>query len=210
MTSHRLLLVLPTALLACGGSSTTDTPPADAGADLGPADAGIDTGGIQEGGSYYSLTLVLPSGLSQHFERQIDENPEVLAYGEAHIAPARSLAIEDTFTKPFASVTLNFGFVIASNDHPLTISEEGKWDFGKGDENAPPAFKIETKDAGKPRKLVSWVDGTSGGYLITKWGPEEGDVVQGKISGTLVDLNEPEKTATVEGEFRLILPEPGK
>lgn len=168
---------------------------------------------IQEGGSYYKLTVVLPSGLSQEFEKQLDDKSSAIAFGSSHIAPAVSLTVEDTFFKPFATVTLFFCFVVGSNDHAVTITEEGKWDWAKGEENAPPGFKIQMKDQGLPRLMVSWEDESEGSLLITKWGTSEGEIVQGKISGTIVDQNAlangKVETGTVDGEFRLILPAPG-
>jgi hypothetical protein len=196
-----------------GGGTTTEGTTTE-GTDLGGPDLKEDIDpGLQKGGSYYSLEIVLPSGLLQTFEKQLDEKDTALAFGSSHIAPAVSLAIEDTFTKPFATVTFNFGFVVGSNDFAVTIEDEGKWAWGQAENNAPPGFKIELKDQGVPRRMVSWKEGAEGHYLITKWGVSTGEIVQGKIKGTLVDESyngdDGPKAGTVNGEFRLILPERG-
>lgn len=203
-------LSLSLAQLGCasGGSNNAEEDTTDPG---GPDVSDDIDPGLQKGGSYYSLIVVLPSGLQQKFEKSLDDNDTALAFGSSHIAPAVSLAIEDTFTDPYATVTFNFGFVVGSNDFAVTIEEEGKWGWGKAENNAPPGFKIELKDQGKPRRLVSWIDGAEGDYLITKWGTEEGGIVQGRIKGILADENyqgdEGPITGTIDGEFRLILPE---
>ena len=167
---------------------------------------------VDKAGSCYSVQIVTPSGLVQTYERDLDDRPWVIAFGSSHIAPAVSLAVEDSWDKPYTVITFNLGFTVGSNDHDVTIDEEGVWDWGSAAINAPPGFKIYMKDNGKPRTMVSWEDGASGKYLITKWGTETGQVIEGKIEGTLVDENSVGKdtgleTGTIDGHFRLILPE---
>jgi len=213
-----LLISLPAGCSSSGAADDTDDP-ADAGATTGDDVASEEVnntpdegdGPLQKGGAYYQLTITLPSGLQQTFEKQLDEKATSIAFGSAHIAPAVSLTVEDQFYKPFATVTLFFGFVVGSNDHAMTIEEEGKWEWGKGSKNAPPGVKIDTKDQGKPRLMVSSDDEADGAFLITSWGTAGGELVEGKVKGTLVDALAKEKgkteTASIEGEFRLLLPD---
>ena len=212
MKWSRLFPILFSSLLLvhCGGSSeTTPTEPEDAGVvDTTPPPQSC----VDKAGSCYSVQIVTPSGLVQVYERDLDDRPWVIAFGSSHIAPAVSLAIEDTWDKPYTVVTFNLGFTVGSNDYDVTIEDQGVWDWGTGSVNAPPGFKIYFKDNGKPRTMVSWEDGSSGKYLIPKWGTETGQVIEGKIEGTLVDENSVGKetgleTGSVEGHFRLILPE---
>lgn len=205
-------------LASCGGADDEAEEP-DTGPEVTEApDTGPqETNGpppINEAGSFYSLEIITPSGLLQTFERQIDEAPYVVAFGSSHIAPAVSLAIEDTFYKPYATVTFNFGFVVGSNDYAVTIEEEGKWTWGKGEKNAPPGFKITMKDNNIQKTFVSWHAKSEGDFLITKWGKNEGTIVEGKIEGTLINEGDPNadapETATVSGKFHFILPDPGQ
>lgn|GEM_PF-2638359 len=196
--------------IACGGdaNNSNDTGPVDVEPELPPPAQTC----AEKAGSCYSLEIVLPSGLVQTFERDLDDRPWVISFGSAHIGPAVSLAVEDTWEKPYTVVTFNLGFVVGSNDHDITIHETGVWPWGSGEVNAPPGFKIYLKDNGKPRELASWLDGASGEYLIKKWGTEVGQVIEGNLQGTLVDKNSVGKetgieTGTVTGLFRLILPE---
>jgi hypothetical protein len=168
----------------------------------------------QGANSCYFVQVVTPSGLVQEFVQNLDDRPWVIAYGSSHIAPAVSLAIEDTWTQPYTIITFNFGFVVGSNDYAVTISEEGVWKWGSDAINAPPGFKIYLKDDGKPRTLVSWKKGASGNFLVTRWGTSPGDIIEAQIEGTLVDeIDGPDGkavTASISGKIRLILPELGQ
>ena len=224
------------ALFALGPAGCGDSAGSDAAATPGSGDAatsGQDTTGaadtlpdpdapktvadtqgtpIDTAQSYYRLELAVTGGLAQVYQRQLDDKPSALAFGSAHIAPAVSLAIEDDFPNPFAVVTINFGFVVGSNDHPVTIDDVGSPSFGTGAPNAPPGVKIQMTDQGVPRTFVSWETGASGRFVVTSWGIQLGDVVEGTIEGTLVDEQSVAKgepvTATLSGTFRLIMPEP--
>jgi len=189
--------------LGCGSETAAeDEPVVDAGA--------TDSASAADQGSFYKLTVVLPSGLQQVFTRNLDETPTAFAFGSSHIAPAVSLAINDVLYDPFASIAFNFGFVVGSNQYPVTITEAGEWAFGAGNSNAPPGLKIEMKDQGIPRKFVSWLDGAKGQYLITHWGVQSGERVSGSLTGTLVNDGPEPVTAYVEGTFQFFLPEKGQ
>lgn len=198
-------------LLLCVGAACSGDDPAPAEPpDTASAPPVKDTEAKEtqlEQGSFYKLTVVLPSGLQQKYQRNIDDMPWVVAFGSTHIAPAVSLAIEDTFYDPFAVVTFNFGFVVGSNDHAVTIDDTGGWDWVMGEKNTPPGFKITVKDGGVQREFVSWLEGAEGRFIISRWGTETGEYVEGSIEGTLTNNGPDPLTATVQGDFQFILPE---
>ena len=197
--------------LACSDDATEEPPPPEETPDTSAEDsAESDTKRSVTQGSYYTLTVVGPSGLQQKYERNIDEKPYVVAFGSSHIAPAVSLAIEDTFYDPFAVVTFNLGFVVGSNDHEVTIDDTGGWDWGLGANNAPPGFKITMKDGNVQREFVSWLEGADGRFIISRWGTNTGDVIEGSIQGTLINNGPDAVTATVDGKFQFFLPEKGQ
>ncbi len=214
----RIALSFSVLALACGGATDgapttgpTDTVAAEAGAveTLSTDVTGTDTG-IQAGGSYYEVQIKTTK-IQQTYKRTLDEKSQSVAFGSTHIAPAVSLAVEDTLVTPFAIIGFNFGFVVGSSDHPITITGEGVWDWAQGKTNAPPGFKILLKDGGPQRTYVSWLQGAKGSYVIERWGKEEGDVVEASFNGTLVaDVTpfDPTLTATVKGVLRVILPKP--
>lgn len=196
-------LLLPVILAACG-----DDPTPPVAEDVETASDGEEDVKKQvTQGNFYQITLVFPSGVQQVYTRNLDEAPGAFAFGSTHIGTAVSLAINDVLYDPFASIAFNFGFVVGSNDYPVTITDTGKWAWGNGSTNAPPGLKIETKDAGIPRKFVSWLEGAEGSYTMTKWGTNSGDRVAGTITGTLVNDGPDPVTAYLEGEFQFFLPE---
>jgi hypothetical protein len=203
-----LILALAIPISGCTSDSETDAVP-DAGVE---EDTGVEEDVPKQitQGSFYSLTVVLPSGLQQKYERNIDEKPDAISYGSQHIGQAVSLAINDVLYTPFASIVFNFGFVVGSNDYPLTIDGTGRWDWGSGTTNSPPAFKIETKDSGIQRNYVSWLEGSEGHMDIESWGTVPGERIKGTIEGTLIaetgNPGEAPPSAYVVGEFQFFLP----
>ncbi len=205
-------------VLSCGGDDPDDPPPsedAEVAETEDADDAEEETQKQITQGSYYSLLMSVPGGVQQKYERNIDERPDVISFGSSHIGTAVSLAINDVVSSPkFASIVFNFGFVVGSNDYPVTIDGDGRWDWPIGGQNAPPAFKFEGKLDGKvQRNYVSWLDGASGHYDIERWGTQTGELVKGTLEGTLVAESSAEgepPTAYVVGEFQFFLPNKGQ
>ena len=161
-----------------------------------------------ESGNFYEVTIAYPDGLQQKYTRDLDEvSGTAFAFGSQHIGSAVSLAIEDTLFSPFASINFNFGFVVGSNDYPVTITGDDAWPWGTGVINSPPSFKITAKDGKNiQRTFISWAEGASGTYLITAWGTEPGDLITGAIEGTLVSDTDPPLEAVMKGKFQFFLP----
>ncbi|MBT9559531.1 MAG: hypothetical protein IV100_26105 [Myxococcales bacterium] len=160
--------------------------------------------------SSYTFTVALPSGVAQTYAGVLVPSQHI-SFGCTHLPPpVRSLAIEITYPKPFSTLSMNLGFVIGDAEHPLTIEDVGLYPWGQGDVNSPPAMKLITKDgSGGPQlTLASWVPGASGTVKILKWSIEEGGVVEGELLGTLKNEGRIDATASISGEFRLVLPAP--
>jgi hypothetical protein len=196
--------------LGCGGS--TDEAPAGSSADTAGA---TDTSGAGDAAetaetpaSYYDLTIVMPSGLQQRYNDEI--LPEFISFGCSHLPPpVRSLAVERTYPKPFTVLSLNLGFVIGDEaDHPLTLGDIGVYPWGTGATNAPPSFKLVAKDGpgGPQYTFASWPATASGKVTILSFGDSEGEIVEGRIEGTLVNAEGSPVEAAILGEFRIVLP----
>ncbi len=196
---------------ACGDEGSGDTTDTGAAVEDVPDVEEPDIPKQVTQGSYYSFTITFPTdGVSQKYEQNIDDAPYVISYGSSHIGTAVSLAIEDTLYSPFASINFNFGFVVGSNDYPLTIDDTGRWEWGKGGKNTPPSFKITAKDGGIQRTFASWLPTAEGHYDIERWGNATGDLVKGTLEGTLVNDSGDPLEAKIIGEFQFFLPEKGQ
>lgn len=172
-------------------------------------EASADTSDVAEApqGSYYDFIVAFgTSKLQQRYHGTLA--PEKISFGCTHIAPAKSLAIEFVYPEPFATINLNLGFVRESNTHPLTIEGPGVYPWGTGEVNAPPSFKLVAVDGnGSPQlTLGTWVPGAQGTVTITEWGTTGGEVVEGRIDGTLVNDGAFDAKAVIQGSFRIELP----
>lgn len=219
-TLSSLLLLAPACASTGEGGPATGDDPADTATDTestGASDVDQEKPEIQKQtcqGNHYCLVVVLASGLQQKLERNLDDRQDVIAFGSSHIGTAVSLAINDIIPDPFASIAFNFGFVVGSNDYPVTITDPDRWPWGKGVENAPPALKIEIKDEGVQRKYGSWLETADGNYDIEQWGTSTGEIVKGTVEGTLVADSampgEDPKTLYVTGSYQFSLPKKGQ
>lgn len=164
---------------------------------------GVD--GLSGEGSFYDLVVVLPSGLQQKLKGEILSETHI-AYGSTHIAPAVSLAVNVTYSTPFAIIGLNLGFVKDSNDHAITIEDVGEWAWGTGSADVPPTVSLVMQDNNIQRTFASWTPGASGSYIISQWGTEPGDIIEGTVNGKLVNDGPEAVEATITGDFRIVLP----
>jgi len=210
----RMRLLGAWAVGALGAAACTEDSAVAVGADTAaPMDAASDVTtdvGPAVDESSYSFTVALPSGVAQTYAGVLVPSQHI-SFGCTHLPPpVRSLAVEVTYPKPFSTLSMNLGFVIGDPEHPLTIDDVGVFPWGQGGVNSPPAFKLITKDgAGGPQlTLASWVSGASGTVDILKWSIAEDGVVEGRIQGTLKNEGRIDATATISGEFRLVLPAP--
>ncbi len=195
-------------LLGCAESSTPSADTAAPADDTASADAAVEPDVAPEPeGSYYDFIVAFgTSKLQQRYKGILA--PEKVSFGCTHIGPAKSLAIEFTYPDPYATINLNFGFVRGSDVHDITIETEGSFPWGKGAVNAPPSFKLVATDgAGSPQlTLGSWVDTAEGTLHIDRWGKTGGEVVEGRIEGTVVNDGAFPADAVIQGSFRVELP----
>ena len=212
------LLILALLVAACGSSGSgaapaSDAPSADASATDGTAGTLPDgapasdslSDGTQPGreGSRYELTLSLPANRTLKLESLLDDVPNAIIFGSTHIAPAVSLAVRDTRYDPaYAVITLDFGIVSGSDQHPVQTSGKGEYRFGL----SPPLLEVNIE--GIP--YASATQGAEGRFEITDFSTTMGGLFAGTLSGTLVQVTTKEKRGEidVEGSFRMILPEP--
>lgn len=201
------------ALAACDGGGdggagavdTADAAVADTGAadvaSATDADAGEDyqPGAAPLGDSGYSFTLELSEGPTYTLERDLTKEPGAFAFGSTHIAPAVSLAIQDQLLDPFLFLTLNFGFVVGSPEHPVTVDGPGTYTLG-GD---LPLVAVELP----PQKFTSKAaTGIKNTIEITDFSVEAGGLFAGTLSATLVDETNPQRYAILNGSFHFVLP----
>lgn len=207
--------VLALGLFACDASPTdspvaaaADTSPDTHTPDVAPPDAtdaaaGEDyhPGAAPLGDSGYSFTLELSTGGTFTLERDLTEEPGAFAFGSTHIAPAVSLAVQDQILDPFLFLTLNFGFVVGSAEHAVTINAPGSYFLG----GALPKVVVELP----PQKFASDQPGAVGTLEITDFSVDPGGLFAGTLSATLVDETAPERYATLNGSFHFVLPPRG-
>ncbi len=221
--THAVALLLVCLLAACGGSesgtppATTDAAPADApggsdgatptlpdgapAADTPQAAADATTPGRE--GSRYQLELSLPANREMTFSNDLDEVPNAIVFGSTHIAPAISLAVRDTRYDPaYAVITLDFGIISGSPQHPVQTPDKGEYLFGVN----PPSLEVNLE--GIP--YTSTTLGAEGKIVLTNFSTTMGGLVDGTISGTLeqVTTSATKGKIGVEGSFRIILPKP--
>lgn len=165
----------------------------DAGEDYVPRGAPL-------GDSGYAFTLELSDGQTYALERDLTEEPGSFSFGSTRIAPAVSLAVQDHTFDPFLYMTLNFGFVVGSPDHPATIHGPGTYVLG----GVLPRVVVELP----PRTYSSEQSGAVGTLEITDFSAEAGGLFAGSISATLVDETDPQRYATLNGTFHFVLPQP--
>jgi hypothetical protein len=126
------------------------------------------------------------------------------AFGSTHIAPAISLAMEDTMPMPtFTVITLSFGIIVGSNDKPPSTPKSGDYEFG--------SFEPEIKVTIYNKVFSSKMDGSEGLFSITDWTADEGGTWAGTVKGTIIQAKEDmpgELRAEVEGSFDFVLPKP--
>lgn len=201
-----------TLLVACDGAAgdpSVDTAVVDTTADVAPAPdtATIDAdvagdykpGGAPLGESTYSFTLELSDGPTYTLDRDLTEEPGAFAFGSTHIAPAVSLAMQDQLFDPFLFLTLNFGFVVGTPEHPTTIHGPGSYVLG----GVLPRVVAELP----PRKYSSEQAGSVGTMEITDFSVEAGGLFAGSVSATMVDETDPTRYAKLNGTFHFVLPE---
>ena len=188
----------------CGDS--TQTEPADAGTS-NRVDAEEDAQErIDRDGSYFVLEVTYPSGNTVTYDEDLLSSH--ISYGSQHIGSAVALTVEKKLSAPFAVINLNFGFVVGSNDYPVTIDEVGAWPWTQAQTELPPSMKIIATDGSGPQlNFSSWLDGASGQYLITRWGVTPGSAIEGSLTGTLRNDGPVDATAEVTGTFRVFIPE---
>ena len=180
--------------------TTTDEP-----ADVISEDATEDEDVVDRDGSYFLLEVIYPSGTQVIYDEVLLDSH--ISYGSQHIGSAVALTIEKKLSAPFAVINLNLGFVVGSNDYPVTIEDIGAWPWTQAQSELPPSMKIIATDGSGPQlNFSSWVDGASGKYLITRWGVAPGDAIEGSLSGTLKNDGPVNATAEVKGTFRVFIP----
>lgn len=185
-----------------------------------PLDGGDSTGGM--GDTWYTLTLDVEIGpgvtcspeariscfdgaecCRHEYVRDLTGLENKFAFGSTHIAPAVSLAMQDTMYVPiFCIVTLNFGIIIGSQDRPPSTPKAGVYEFS----GFQPEIRVEIYN----KKFTSLIEGAQGKFVITDWAAEQYGLFAGSFEGTILQETKAPVPlrANVKGEFHFILPEP--
>ena len=201
----RLLAVTVTlCLISCGDDSEAPAP--EPITDTGASDVTEEVPDTADrDGSYFLLEVTYPSGNTVIYDEALLDSQ--ISYGSQHIGSAVALTVEKKLSAPFAVINLNFGFVVGSNDYPVTINEVGIWPWTQASSELPPSMKIIATDGSGPQfNFSSWVDGASGQYAITRWGIGPGELIEGTVNGTLKNDGPLDATAEVKGTFRVFIP----
>jgi hypothetical protein len=184
--------LFPLIALACVACSDTATPEADL--EVTPDVETIDLAGR----SVYRLETEF-NGAPLVLDRDLTGKDQYFAFGSTHIAPAVSFAMTDSVTSPRTmTVTLNFGIVIPSADHPIQTEGAGTIPF----DDTPPSVDVFVGGL----QYRSSLPGASGEIIVTDWSTETGGTVAGSFSGTLVAEGPTGKTLPVSGTFHFTLP----
>jgi len=188
MRIDKILCVVALALAGCGGDDTkSDTSASD-----------VDTSEVVEVVDAYHIEIQVDA-------EDIDLGTRVMtsdkySFGSAHIAPAVALTISDSVSFPRTiTVTIDFGVVVPSPEHPIATEGVGHYDF---EEHADPSVEVFVKGL----QYRSGNPGASGTIDIDEWSTDTGGAVVGSFHGTLVADGSTGKTITVDGTFHFILP----
>ncbi len=183
------------AVLGACTDEPTDT--ADVATDV--ADVSTDADDLT-GRSVYRLETTF-NDAPVVLDRDLTGKDQYFAFGSTHIAPAVSFAMTDSVTSPRTmTVTLNFGIIIPSADHPIRTEGPGTYAFS----DSQPSVDVFIGGL----QYRSTLEGASGEVIVTEWSTEEGGTVAGTFSGTLMAEGPTGRTLPVSGSFHFTLPAP--
>lgn len=184
---------------ACGDDEKSGDAADDTGSDASDA----ADGAIPDltGKSAYHIAITMDDGEVYDLGlRDLTESVGKYAFGSSHIAPAVSFAMTDGVTSPRTiNVTLDFGIVVPSEDHPIATDGAGDYPFSE----LNPSMTVFVKQL----QYRSINAGAAGSIIVSDWSTETGGIVAGTFHGTLVADGPTGKTVTVDGYYHFILPE---
>jgi hypothetical protein len=193
-------------LMKCIGQVCQASEPVADGASDTSVDVVVepDGPGLAAQDSYYTLSVTLMDGSGYEVERDLEGKETVFSFGSSHIGTAVAFSVEDTISFPtFMIVTMDFGKVVGSVDWPRHIFEVGEYPFTDG----APSLEVQVMGL----SFASTRAESTGGYVITEFGSQTGQVMSGTISGRIWhDKDDPIQYLNVEGVFHFTLPAKGK
>jgi hypothetical protein len=201
----RIVGFWPVVLMGCPGPTpdAVDTSP-EVQAEVGDGEV-VDANPLS-GKSIYTVELVTKEGQKYAItDRDLSGSPTAYSFGSTHIAPAVSLAVNDTVTYPaYLTVTFNFGIVAPSKEYPADCIKPGEYAFGVDN---PPEVQVSVQGL----QYSSRIPGAAGTIEVELWTATSGEPMRGSFKGTALQVETPEgqtpRPLEIEGEFYFTLPE---